>query len=248
MGDHPVFPIGGLRNPVNLYTPPGSSNSGSPEIPGTYPGYPQTGVYAHTVDKVIGSAYDTVRYVAENLEYIKHVSAHLEQIYVVYGHLDEIDALAKNIDAIEAIYAHIQEIIIVAGITDEIQILVENLSALTAIYENLDALLDIAANLPKILAPSIYTTDNPPINPFDGDLWWESDTGNTFLYYNDGNSKQWIQQNVAPPDNGLTRGYGSPEGEVPAPVGSLFARLDGGPGTTLYVKETGTGSTGWVAK
>ena len=43
------------------------------------------------------------------------------------------------------------------------------------------------------------------------------------------------------------RGAGSPEGVVTAPVGSKFQRTDGGAGTALYVKETGTGNTGWVA-
>lgn len=43
-------------------------------------------------------------------------------------------------------------------------------------------------------------------------------------------------------------GAGSPEGVVLAPVGSLYSRTDGGAGTTLYVKESGTGNTGWVAK
>lgn len=43
-------------------------------------------------------------------------------------------------------------------------------------------------------------------------------------------------------------GAGTPEGAVTAPVGSLFTRTDGGASTTLYVKESGTGNTGWVAK
>lgn len=41
---------------------------------------------------------------------------------------------------------------------------------------------------------------------------------------------------------------GSPEGAVAAKVGSLVTRTDGGAGTTLYVKESGTGNTGWSAK
>lgn len=41
---------------------------------------------------------------------------------------------------------------------------------------------------------------------------------------------------------------GTPEGQTTAPVGSLALRLDGGASTTLYVKQTGTGNTGWVAK
>jgi hypothetical protein len=35
---------------------------------------------------------------------------------------------------------------------------------------------------------------------------------------------------------------------VSAPVGTIFLRTDGGTGTTLYVKESGTGTSGWVAK
>lgn len=43
-------------------------------------------------------------------------------------------------------------------------------------------------------------------------------------------------------------GTGTPEGAVTASVGTLFLRTDGGTSTTLYVKESGTGNTGWVAK
>lgn len=43
-------------------------------------------------------------------------------------------------------------------------------------------------------------------------------------------------------------GTGSPEGVVTSKAGSLWLRSDGAAGTTLYVKESGTGNTGWVAK
>jgi hypothetical protein len=45
-----------------------------------------------------------------------------------------------------------------------------------------------------------------------------------------------------------TSGAGSPETVVAAGIGSLYTRTDGGASTTLYVKESGTGATGWVAK
>lgn len=45
-----------------------------------------------------------------------------------------------------------------------------------------------------------------------------------------------------------TSGAASPESVVTAPVGSIYSRTDGGANTTLYVKESGTGNTGWVAK
>lgn len=40
-------------------------------------------------------------------------------------------------------------------------------------------------------------------------------------------------------------GSGSPEGVVTAVVGSLYMRNDGGSSTTMYVKESGSGNTGW---
>jgi hypothetical protein len=46
----------------------------------------------------------------------------------------------------------------------------------------------------------------------------------------------------------LRTGTGSPESVITAPVGSLYLRTDGGANTTLYVKESGSGNTGWVAK
>lgn len=46
----------------------------------------------------------------------------------------------------------------------------------------------------------------------------------------------------------LHTGTGSPEGVLTAPVPHLYLRSDGGASTTLYVKESGSGNTGWVAK
>lgn len=43
-------------------------------------------------------------------------------------------------------------------------------------------------------------------------------------------------------------GAGTPEGAVAAGVGSTYRRTDGGANTTFYVKESGTGNTGWAAK
>lgn len=42
-------------------------------------------------------------------------------------------------------------------------------------------------------------------------------------------------------------GSGSPEGVVTAPIGSTWRRTNGGASTTLYVKESGSGNTGWRA-
>lgn len=46
----------------------------------------------------------------------------------------------------------------------------------------------------------------------------------------------------------IKSGAGSPETVVTAPIGSMFLRTDGGLLSTLYVKESGSGNTGWAAK
>lgn len=46
----------------------------------------------------------------------------------------------------------------------------------------------------------------------------------------------------------LTVGPGTPEGVITAPVASVHLRTDGGASTTIYVKESGVGNTGWTAK
>jgi hypothetical protein len=46
----------------------------------------------------------------------------------------------------------------------------------------------------------------------------------------------------------ISVGTGNPNGVVSSVVGGLYLRRDGGAGSTLYVKEAGTGNTGWVAK
>lgn len=46
----------------------------------------------------------------------------------------------------------------------------------------------------------------------------------------------------------ISRGAGTPEGAVNGVPGALFLRTDGGATTTLYVKTSGTGNTGWTAK
>jgi hypothetical protein len=42
---------------------------------------------------------------------------------------------------------------------------------------------------------SISISDTPPVDPSDGDMWWESDTGALWLWYVDADSAQWVQVN-----------------------------------------------------
>lgn len=44
------------------------------------------------------------------------------------------------------------------------------------------------------------------------------------------------------------RGIGTPEGVITADIGAIYIRTNGGATTTLYIKTSGTGNTGWTAK
>lgn len=55
-------------------------------------------------------------------------------------------------------------------------------------------------------------------------------------------------QPTANSDVWFSGGPGSPEGVHAAAPGSTWCRTDGGGGSTFYVKESGIGATGWVAK
>jgi len=68
------------------------------------------------------------------------------------------------------------------------------------------------------LNAAVIISDLPPLNPTRGTLWWESDSGRTFIWYpeDDESSAQWVQQ--------ATIGGQGPQGEQgeqgdPGPVG-----------------------------
>jgi hypothetical protein len=46
----------------------------------------------------------------------------------------------------------------------------------------------------------------------------------------------------------ILSGAGSPNGVVTANIGSLYLNNTGGANTSLWIKESGTSNTGWVAK
>lgn len=46
------------------------------------------------------------------------------------------------------------------------------------------------------IVPVLYSalcSDTPPANPADNQQWWRASNGQLYIWYNDGNSKQWVQ-------------------------------------------------------
>ena len=76
-------------------------------------------------------------------------------------------------------------------------------------------------------------------------MFWDESLGIWSLNSNPLSGIGRMDMNAGPE---IHAGSGTPESAVTAPVGSIFLRSDGGASTTLYVKESGAGNTGWVAK
>ena len=107
---------------------------------------------AGVVDHMIGNAYTTVRSVAQNIEYIKHISHHMPQVFMVAGGLDNIDA--------------------VSAVLDDITSLADNLNAAQLIKNNLTA---ARAPLPSDDASQGYAVGSRWI--WQGQEWVRTDSG-----------------------------------------------------------------------
>jgi hypothetical protein len=47
------------------------------------------------------------------------------------------------------------------------------------------------------ISAGVFIGDAPPANPVPGQLWWRSSSGETFIYFSDGSSSQWVQFNAS---------------------------------------------------
>ena len=91
-----------------------------------------------------------------------------------------------------------------------------------------------------IYVPTMYVGETPPTTAFPGNLWYDSNVGRTFLYYEDSDSTQWID--LSPPDPVLTVTISDTPPTSPL-VGNLwFNSTDG----RAYIYYADVDSTQWV--
>lgn len=70
---------------------------------------------------------------------------------------------------------------------------------------------------------SVDTGDTAPVSPVDGDLWFRTDRAELFIWYNDGDSGQWVE---------VTTGNDGPQGPA-GPPGPTAVSADAGNISTL---------------
>ena len=91
-----------------------------------------------------------------------------------------------------------------------------------------DCYIASTAAIQKRLQSLVTISDEPPATPnHPGELWWDSDVADLFIYYDDGNSSQWVSANNSigdAPSDGIIYGRKDAQWiEVNAPslVGTL---------------------------
>ncbi|AJG61422.1 hypothetical protein AW22_5301 [Bacillus cereus D17] len=99
----------------------------------------------------------------------------------------------------------------------------------------------------------VMRINHPENGATDGEVaWYPGTETNIMRLLNHG--ELWLLKSLSlgnaydSPIIKILTGSGSPEGVVTGWKGWIYLRDDGGSGTTLYVKETGLGNMGWVAK
>jgi hypothetical protein len=93
------------------------------------------------------------------------------------------------------------------------------------------------------VAGGVIISDTPPPNPVHGMLWWESDSGDLFVYYDDGTSAQWVEA-VAGAEPGVVMHVSDlPPDPMVAKPKDLWFDSDAG---TLAINYQDVDSTQWV--
>jgi hypothetical protein len=82
--------------------------------------------------------------------------------------------------------------------------------------------------LDKEQMPPVHVGETPPLTSQQGDLWYESDTGVLWMWYDDGNTTQWVQVNGITTIGGAGGGGGSTDGYTKTESDAKFMPYSGG--------------------
>ena len=83
-----------------------------------------------------------------------------------------------------------------------------NSGVLKVYYQDVDTSqwVDASPTASSVQGAKVITSDLPPMNPVQGDLWWNSSEGSLKVYFSDGDSNQWVD---ASPGGVITGGGAS---------------------------------------
>ena len=145
-------------------------------------------------DKVVTVAdnIETVTEVADNLDHIKAVDANFGIINTVSGNIDEIVIIGSNIESVKSVAANIDSINTVESNLENIVTVTDNIADVVTVSDNIDYVKDVAEGI-KGLPVISYIGDEPPLQPLHGAEWYCTTEGRTYVWYVDADSSQWVE-------------------------------------------------------
>ena len=82
----------------------------------------------------------------------------------------------------------------------------------------------------------------PPLNPDDGNLWYNSDDGRLYIYYNDGDSAQWVDASPDSWDNSVIPDLNNSSSQT-GTIDDRYLLLNSG-NIPTYADDTAAGTGG----
>ena len=83
----------------------------------------------------------------------------------------------------------------------------------------------------------VFTDPSPPPSPVDGETWWDAEDGKLYIYYDDGNTSQWVEASPA------TTGYTGSQGDLGFTGSTGFT---GSAGNLNISNDTSTNATRYI--
>lgn len=124
-------------------------------------------------------------------------------------------------------------------------IIVNSITSAEAIFELLGGVGILYVSGINKLDNTTFLVNVPAAKLFDKGYFNGYDKKGTSLFEDKIPTVEVLQGSMLFPN--IIKITGTPENQIAAPIGTIAVDVDGGANTTLYIKESGTGDTGWAA-
>ena len=115
------------------------------------------------VQRYLGTEYDKVKSVADNIETVIEVVDNLDHIKDADNNLVSINTVANNI------------------------------ADVITVSDNIDYVKDVAEGIEGLPVISYIGDEPPPLSPEAGATWYCTRDGRNYIWYKDGDSGQWVE-------------------------------------------------------
>jgi len=134
----------------------------------------------------LSSALDALDIRVDNIE-----SVNASQGSAIFNLQSAVNQLQLDVGALETEIVYAEDVVYVPQGSEPFT---DVQAGINYLYEGL-----IAGGSGGGSGAAIVVSDTPPSPALPNSLWWESDTGNLFIYYDDGDSLQWVCITIAGP-------------------------------------------------